>query len=90
MLPLKGYSTDACLRTVQDLLEGLTAYSRRVTVDRLKMIIAGINSTNKYSHVRVTGKKDELVVRVKEALRFFKNSRSPEYFKIAMMIGEAQ
>jgi hypothetical protein len=53
------------------------------------MVIAGINATNRY-HVKVSGKKADLTARVREALRFFKNSKFPEYTKIATLIGEAQ
>ena len=76
------------------MIAGLKNAGSRVTAERLKQLIRGLNSnsgvTNIVGHSRVTGNKAELQKRVSDALQLLKARQSDEYYAIAKLIGEAQ
>lgn len=74
---------------VEDLCNGLTNAGSRVTVDKVKVIIRGINNLT-HGHLKLSGNKAMLISSVTSHLRMLAQNRAPEYFRVARLVGEAQ
>lgn len=81
--------TNPTFADVEDLCYGLANSGHRVTVDKLKTIIRGINQQSRI-HLKLSGTKLALLNSVTAHLRRLAADRSPEYTSIARLVGEAQ
>ena len=74
---------------VEELCNGLGTSGYRVTVEKLKGIIRGINTVSTI-HLKLSGTKAQLIASISSHLRRLAASHSPEYYSIAKLVGEAQ
>ena len=75
---------------VEDLCNGLASSGYRVTVEKLKGIIRGINSLSSSAHLKLSGTKAQLMASISAYLRLLASRQSAEYVSIARLVGEAQ
>lgn len=78
--------------SVLQALVGGMLHNHRITVDKVKHIIRGINSIPglPLTSLKMSGKKQDLINQVIDVLRSLKNSRSAFFHQVARLVGEAQ